>query len=268
MRLSTVDKSYIVRADGTDQRSVAFVVPPHGQLSPDGTRRLAVDLENGRWVATVSDPDGKNAKRLTESTSSRQCASWSPDGKRIAYASDRSGKFQIYTIDPDGTNEQQITQEPIGAWQCQYGPGGQLAFLSWTGPLGKLRPSDLVVADNQGSRKIAENTWIGEFNWSPDGKTIAYSKYGSLVFYDLESGQARDVVFKDIDARLSSHAAFNMNWRPDSRALTCSITFLGGRMVGTQIFGDEEIFVIPRNGQPIWFTPTEKIDRVEWVKSN
>jgi hypothetical protein len=54
------------------QRSLAFVAPQRGQLSPDGTPRLAVELENGRWVATISDADGKNAKKLTESASGQE----------------------------------------------------------------------------------------------------------------------------------------------------------------------------------------------------
>jgi dipeptidyl aminopeptidase/acylaminoacyl peptidase len=264
LRLSTVDKTYIVRPDGTDQREVEYVAPAHGQLSPDGKRRLVIDLENGIWVATLADADGKNAKRLTESSASQICASWSPDGKRIAYASGESGKPQIYTADADGSNVKQITHEALGAWPCKYGPGGQLAYVVWRGPP-KLRPSDLIVADGKRTSAIVRNTWIGEFEWSPDGKTIAYSKYRSLVFHELESGKEREIVFKDIDPRLTSHTVWKLAWRGDNQAVACQIAFLGGRVEGTHIFGDDEVFVLPREGKPTWFKPAEKIERVEWV---
>lgn len=267
LQLSIADKTYIVRPDGTDQHEIEHVAPSLGQLSPDGKRKLVIEIENGIWVATVSDVDGKNSRKLTSSRSTAQCASWSPDGKRIAFVSDSSGTPQVYLADPDGANPRQLTHEPIGAWQCKYGSGGQLAYLAWRGPYGKLQPSDLIVATDKDSKAIEQNTFIGEFAWSPDGRALVYSKYGSLVFYELESGKSREINFKEIDPRLTSHIAWEVAWRPDNQALACSITFLGGRQVGTHIFGDEEIFVIPREGQPSWFTPSEKIDRFEWILS-
>ncbi len=276
LRLSTADKTYLVRPDGSDRREVKFVAAsPAGvssdakrDLSPDGKRRIMIDLENGIWVATLADADGKNAKKLTESNASQICASWSQDGKHIAYASGESGKPQIYIADADGSNPKQITHEAIGAFQCHYGPRGQLAYVAWRTKLGKLQQSDLIVMDKKGSSTIAKNIYIDEFAWSPDGKTIAYGKYGSLVFHELESGKEREIDYKKIDPRLSSHIAWKLNWRPDSQALVCQIVFLGGRMEGTHIFGDDEVFVLPRDGKPTGFKPAEKTEHIEWRMQN
>ena len=255
LRLSTADKTYVVRPDGSGQREVEHIVrSPAGvsgdartEFSPDGKRRIVIDLENGIWVATLADADGKNAKKLTQSNAASIVASWSPDGKHLAYSSAESGTPQIYVAGDDGTSAKQITNEAIGAYECHYGSDGQLAYLAWRGPP-KLRPADLIISDDKGSRAIVKNTFIDEFAFSPDGKTIAYGKYGSLVFHELASGKEQEIDFKMIDPRLNSHVAWKLNWRPDSRALACSITFLGGRLAGTQIFGDNEIFVIPRRG--------------------
>jgi WD40 repeat protein len=270
LQISTADKTYLVRPDGSERREVERAGTARaggdapGELSPDGKRRVVVGLENAIWVAKVEDAVGTNEKKLTESSASQICASWSPDSKHVAYASAESGTPQIYVAEADGSNAKQITQEAIGAYQCHYGPGGQLAYLAWRGKP-KLRPADLIVVDDKGSRAIVKNTFIGEFAFSPDGKTIAYSKLGSLVFHDLASGKEREIEFKKIDPRLDSHTAWKMTWRPDGGAMACAIMFLGGRLAGTQIFGDDEIFVLPREGEPTWFTPAEKAERVEWV---
>jgi len=48
--------------------------------------------------------------------------------------------------------------------------------------------------------------------------------------------------------------------------VACSITFLGGRQQGgPKIFGDDEVFVIPRRGKPNWFRPGETVEHIEWI---
>ena len=110
--------------------------------------------------------------------------------------------------------------------------------------------------------------FINDYAWSPDGKTIAYSKLGSLIFHDLKTGAEQERAFVDIDERLSSHVAARIAWRPDGQVLACAITFLGGRQQGgPQMFGDRELFVIPRRGKPTWIATDGDVERIEWVKS-
>src|SRR5262249_16170578 len=111
------------------------------------------------------------------------------------------------------------------------------------------------------------NTYINNYAWSPDGKTIAYGKFGALVFHDLATGEEQEVAFPDIDQRMSSHAAFIICWGPDSRAVACSIMFLSGRRQGgPKIFGDDELFVIPGSGKARWFNPGVRFQEIEWIR--
>ena len=134
--------------------------------------------------------------------------------------------------------------------------------------LSPMEPGDLLIFDGRQTKAVVKNVYIADYAWRPDGKSVAYSKAGSLVFHDLTTGAEQEIAFPDIDKRLQSHVALRICWRPDSQALACTIMFLGGRMWGgPKIFGDDELFVIPRRGQPSWFRPGEKLDEVqiEWV---
>src|SRR5206468_3434228 len=116
-------------------------------------------------------------------------------------------------------------------------------------------------------KTAVKKVFINDYAWSPDGTTIAYSKFGALVFHDLANDSEQEVAFPDIDKRLDSHAAFLICWRPDSQAVACSIVFLGGRQKGgPAMFGDDEVFVIPRRGKPTWFRAGGRVERIEWVK--
>jgi len=172
-------------------------------------------------------------------------------------------------MDRDGGNLRQLTHAPHGAWLPKFGPDGRLAYLSWHKREGKLQPADLLISDDQYTKAVVKNVFINDYAWSPDGSMIAYSKLGALVLHELVTGKAQAIAFPDIDKQMSSHAASLICWRADSQAVACSITFLGDRQEGgPKIFGDDELFVIPRSGQPSWFRPGEKVEQIEWVKQS
>jgi len=57
-----------------------------------------------------------------------------------------------------------------------------------------------------------------------------------------------------------------MLWRPDGKAIACTITFLGGRMLGTKVFGDDLIFILPFEGKPVILTPGGPAGPVRWIR--
>ncbi len=263
IQVTAAAKTYRVRPDGSGWTEVPHVAP-RGILSPDRKRIVYADVPDDnkpRWNSEifVADADGSNARRLTKGESQNNSPSWMPDGKRIIFASNRTGVWQVYAMDAEGANVEQLTKQAEGAEKPKLAPDGRLAYLVPHERQGKLRFQDLVIRDGADSKAIVQHAWLySDYAWSPDATSIAYGKLGSLVFHDLATGKEREINFaKDIDAQMRSHAALNLAWRPDSQAIACSVIFLGGRAAGpsgiTKMIGDEEIFIIPREGRPTWF---------------
>jgi RNA polymerase sigma factor (sigma-70 family) len=279
-------KAFLFRPDGTGRTETIAPVPFRRQLSPDGKSITYVISPSGDEAVYVADIDGKNARVVSPDKVVATSPTWSPDGRRIAFAAMRGQQWQVYVADRDGGNVRQLTGRAHGAWMPKFAPDGRLAFLSGHQRQGKLQPADLVIADGTGNKAIErdgvvlDDAWsedgkaiairgvpILDYAWSRDGKAIAYSKLGALVFHEVGSGKEQEITFQDIDKRLNSHAAWLICWSPDDRAVVCSIMFLGDRQFGgPKIFGDDELFVIPRAGKPSWFGHGETVRHIEWIK--
>jgi Tol biopolymer transport system component len=261
LEITTNAERYRVRADGSEWHKVGPLTH-RGALSPDGQRLVYTDAPQDEkrlfdGEIFVADADGANAQRLTDNDAHDNGPVWSPDGKRIVFESDRGGSMQIYAMDDDGDHIERLTHEVEGAQRPKFASDGRFAYVALRRREGKLWYQDLVVRDGDTARALVKNAWLyADFAWSPDGKTMAYGKIGSIVFHDLASGREEEVDFSQkINREMSSHAAFNLAWRPDGEAVACSIMFLGGRpQGGPKMIGDEEIFVIPRHGRPTWFS--------------
>lgn len=259
LKVSAADKTYQVRPDGSGWHEVPHTAS-HAAGSPDGKHVVysgyTTDVQGEskpQWHSEifVANADGTNVRRLVNGA----FPNWTPDSKHILFESGG----QIHTIDLDGSRDEQLTHEEHGAHLPKFAPDGRLTYLALRKPLPQ-KPSvwfqDLIVRDGEISKPIAQNQLLYyDFAWSPDGKTIAYGKLGALVFHDLVSGKDQEIDYaKMIDPQLGSHATSKITWRPDSKAVACQCQFFGGRSEnGPKILGDEEVFLIPRDGKPTWF---------------
>lgn len=227
----------------------------NASLSPDGSTKLFVTTEDGDAEIYTERPDGSQLRKLTNNDTIDNYPSWSPDGKNIVFTSDRSGQFQIHVMDADGQNVRQLTKEKQGATLARYGPDGQIAYLASRGREYKRRFSDLILIDGEASKTIATRKWITDFAWSPDGTLIVYGRTGDIVFHNLKTDAKTVVPHTAIDKRLDSHFVWNIRWR-DNLSITCQILFAGGVVDdgkgGPKIFGDDEEFIIDRDGKSSW----------------
>lgn len=71
----------------------------------------------------------------------------------------------------------------------------------------------IMTLDGQEQRRI-DGGWSAQ--WSPDGKMIAYYEGNRLMFYDVESGQSRDVLGA---ANVYTQIYWNLCWSPDSKQI-------------------------------------------------
>jgi len=176
-----------------------------------------------------------------------------PVGKRIVFDSQRTGTSQVYVMNSDGTNIEQLTNDADGAALPKATPDGRLAYLRILEKDDKLPKKELVVREGRTSRTMIKDV-RSDYSWSPDGRAIAYGQIGRLLFHDVDTAKEWEINFpKDIHADMDHYTADQLTWRPDGQAVACSIVFAGGRKAGDKMFGDEEIFIVPRDGRPTWF---------------
>ena len=262
-------KLWSVREDGTDSRAEDGKVPQRG-LSPDGKRRAYISTDDGDAEIWVSDADGKNPKRLTDNKAIDNFPGWTPDGKRLVFASTRTGRWQIWIMEADGSNPTRLTDHAEGAWDPRVSPGGdRIAYSELHPESTKLPPRTLRIMNLAGGdvKVLIEKTQMLGHSWGPKGDRIACSLVQELRIVEVPSGKAvHSFKFADIHKDLHAHAAHGVTWKPDGKAIACTIQFLGGRMEGTVVFGDDQVFVLPFEGKPAIIEAGGPASPVRWAR--
>jgi Tol biopolymer transport system component len=261
-------RTILMRPDGSAQKTVEARAQL-GEVSPDGKHVAYTIAAGDASNLIVADADGKDPRVIAARVHGGVKPSWSPDSKRIAFASEANGvgRWQATVIDADGKNAQPIDPgEARATFHPKFGPDGRVAYIILNPKIGKAMPVDLVVSDGK-ARQVISNRFITDYAWSPDGKQIAYSGIGTLVFHDLATGKTREVNYAAIHPDLRSHTAWHIRWRPDGQSVLCAVMFLGGRMQGTHIKGDDELYVITPEGKATELVPPVKPEEWGWVKA-
>jgi dipeptidyl aminopeptidase/acylaminoacyl peptidase len=180
------------------------------RVSPDGRRVVYTVSEpvttadrseyvSQIWLASV---DGKENVQLTFADKSSTNPKWSPDGNWIAFTSTRKeNKNNLYLLRVSGGEAEPLTDLKGGVADFDWSPDGRwLAYTSadpkteeeekndkaksdfrWVDENLKMARLYLlpVQKDSSGKREprrlTSENYNVGGFNWSPDGKAIAFS---------------------------------------------------------------------------------------------
>jgi len=198
-----------------DGLHVAFVV---------GT--AAMEGEKSEWVSQVwvADADGKNAVQLTRGDKSSTSPTWSPDSQWIAFVSargaDKDAKPNLWRIRIDGGEAEPLTDEKGGTAAPRWSPDGrQIAFLLTDAPgedeekAAKEKRDWRVVGEDvkrirlavipaekdgdgkralrrltSGDASVGDVEGPGHFDWSPDGKWIAFDHQPSALVDDWPKG--------------------------------------------------------------------------------
>jgi len=214
-------------------KNVSAVIP-----SPDGSKvvytvREAImtddrsEYVNQVWVCNA---DGSNYVQLTKGDKNSSNPRWSPDGKWIAFTSSRDGKNNLYLLSTMGGEAEKITDVKSGVGSFDWSrDGNMIAFLmidaasdkeekskkaknDWYFMDEEVKQNRLFVLwlnekDTSDKRKqkqvVKENYNINAFDWSADGKSIAYSHgktpevndniYSDVSLVEIESGNIKKI---------------------------------------------------------------------------
>ena len=233
-----------------DGRHVAYVV---GTAAMDGEKSEWISQI---WVA---DADGRNAVQLTRGDKSSTVPAWSPDSRWIAFVSARSAdkdakdaKANLWRIRIDGGEAERLTEEKGGAATPRWSPDGRRIALLLTDArsddeekadkekrdarvvgedVKRIRLAVVAVEkDGDGKRPVRRLTTgepsvgnvegPGHFDWSPDGKWIAFDHQPTALIDDWTKG---DISLVEVESgavtplATTPAAESNPSFSPDGR---------------------------------------------------
>ncbi|HEX9563747.1 MAG TPA: hypothetical protein VF981_07240 [Gemmatimonadaceae bacterium] len=185
-------------------------------FSPDGRFIAFTARVRGDDGVYVADPDGRNARLVSELAPDVGDASWSPDSRSLVYSAIESGRRELYRVAVDSGRPVQLTHVAAGEiGDPFFSPDGALILFEsdhsgrislWTIAADGGEPVE-VLPDESG--------YIFHGRWSPDGTRIAMNlgaENGRVVaVVDLASGTV---------SRLTSEGMESFQeWSPDGKEL-------------------------------------------------
>jgi TolB protein len=167
--------------------------------SPDG-RQIVFSSSHGEIRGQpdtelyISDANGENVRRLTNSRGIDTSPVWNPaTGRQIAFISDRSSdQPRLYIMDAEGGNLRQLTVSGH-ADEPSWSPDGRLIAYAWQPP---GQASDIYIYDLVTDRNIQLTEGDG-FNerpsWSPDGRHLVFQsdRNGTMQLYSMLANGSR-----------------------------------------------------------------------------
>src|SRR5262245_36301295 len=212
---------YVVNADGSDKRLVARSRTQFGgwpvAWSPDG-QTIAFIGESLFFV----NADGSGKRNVARELGLvDQLPVWSPDGKHILFTKIHGGqKSDIYVMNADGSGTRRLTHCDC-AWAQIWSPSGKkIAFGRDNVTFRPHRKPHVVAhpevwgmnADGSGQRRLA----LGFAKaWSPDGRTIAFTKLDTPGLYVMDADGSRE-------RRLTHYLVGSAAWSPDGQKILFS----------------------------------------------
>ncbi len=146
-------------APAPDEKHIAFVV--HGELF-------------------LMPRTGGKATRLTDSPAYDHGITWAPDSKRIIFLSDRNGHEDFYALESDPPDQKlgaaqrfkvkQLTDSAEAKFGASFSADGKRIAFIRAGKLWTMNP------DGSDQKIIVNEPQVLDYDWSPDGKWIAFSR--------------------------------------------------------------------------------------------
>jgi dipeptidyl aminopeptidase/acylaminoacyl peptidase len=244
-------------AEQMNVKSVGDVQP-----SPDGRRAvytvttplMTADKSEMLTQIWIANADGTEARAFTSGDKSNGSPQWSPDGRWILFTSRRTEHQNLWRLRIDGGEAEQLTDLKTGVGAFLPSPDGAwIAFTRTDEPSAeeeraKKEKTDVNVVDERfkmnrlwripvekdpkGKREprllTGGNVNVdARFDWSPDGKTIAYSHtptpraddwpLADLATVDIASGAVKPLLH-------GAAAETQPVYSPDGSLIACVVS--------------------------------------------
>jgi dipeptidyl aminopeptidase/acylaminoacyl peptidase len=250
-------------------------VSPDGRLVAYVVSQPVMTADKSEYLAQIhiAKSDGSDSFQATFADKPSANPQWSPDGKWLAFTSSRSGKNNIYLMRVAGGEAEQVTDVKTGVSNFAWSPDGQsIAYLQsdpqsedeekagkgrddarWVDE--NIKYSHLYVtpvakndAGKREPRRLTKGNYTIDvgFDWSPDGKTIIYSRTRTPKADDWPSSDVYtvDVASGQDKAFLASPAAENQPlYSPDGKWVAVLINGHPARWAF-----DSTINIVPASG--------------------
>jgi dipeptidyl aminopeptidase/acylaminoacyl peptidase len=233
------------------------------EISPDGRQVIYTKSELKKWSDNkrvssiwIANADGTDHRQLLGSDKDRS-PSWSPDGRYIAFLSTRdqaegardAAGAQIWLLRTSGGEANKLTEHKTAIRALKWSEDSTTIFFAAEeedplkdtrknslgdgifvdeGPNGQGRGSfsniwTITVADKQTRRLTTGDNFIGDFEPSPDGTRVVYTRRPTnqrnqqnlAEVYVLDVAAANSVQLTKNEAPEN-----NIAWAPDGKAVT------------------------------------------------
>jgi dipeptidyl aminopeptidase/acylaminoacyl peptidase len=231
------------------------------RVSPDGKRvaytvsSAVMTPDKSEYVSQIwlANSDGSGAVQLTYAEKSSENPQWSPDGRMIAFTSSRTGKSNLYVLRLVGGEAEQLTDVKSSVGNFAWAPdGGRIAFVMrdaasddeeknskgkddwrWIDESVKFNRLNVISLENDANGKREPRRLSGDanvdggFDWSPDSKTIVFTrtKMPKADYWTTSDLLAVDVGTGRVTTLAASNAAeSDPAFSPDGKWISFSIS--------------------------------------------
>ena len=265
-------------------------------ISPNG-QQAAYTIRETNWEENayeteiwIGDAATGQSRQVTNARKSSSQPAFSPDGAWLGFVSDRDGKRQVYRIALAGGEAERLTNADEGVNGFAWSPGGKEIAFTMLDPQSEAmkerekRWGDIKIEDQdqrfthlyvfdlaaKTAKQVTKGNFVvGSFEWSPDGRTIAFDHRATSDPADSGTADISSVM----PATLESHVIVaqegpdsNPHWSPDGTqiafitAMAKPNFFYANSVIATIMPGSAKV-------QPVSEAFDEDPNLIAWTKA-
>lgn len=168
-------------------------VSPNGKkLAFNGYTNQQVQQDNQIWILDLDTGEMESVTSIPHfgRTYFFYGISWGPQSKRLVFSLERPGGLeQLYLLDIETQELEVLTQSNLDYYPVWSPDGTRILFRRWN------REFDTMLAIDVETRAITPlfavdkqtSMWV---DWSFDGQSIIYSRWGVFYLFDIDSEKA------------------------------------------------------------------------------